>query len=77
MYVKTSLSADAMNTLVLSSLSLTGREVFKELKKIGEGNFSRVYHVTNRMDGTDYAVKRSKTEVSDETLKRQWFQVGL
>ena len=45
---------------------------------LGQGNFSKVFHVRNRVDGLEYAIKRSKMEISssEETLRRQWFQVG-
>lgn len=53
------------------------RELFKEIRLLGQGNFSKVFHVKNRVDGFEYAVKRSKLEIcsTDEALKRQWFQV--
>ena len=61
----------------LSHVIFSCREVFKELRLLGQGNFSKVFHVRNRVDGLEYAVKRSKLEISmtDEALKRQWFQV--
>ena len=42
---------------------------------LGQGNFSKVYLAKSRMDGWEYAIKRSKHEVAEEALKRQWFQV--
>lgn len=48
--------------------------MFKELRLLGQGNFSKVFHARNRVDGLEYAVKRSKHEVADEALRRQWLQ---
>lgn len=52
------------------------REIFKELKYLGQGNFSKVFQVRNRVDGLEYAIKRSKHEVTDEGLRRQWLQAS-
>ena len=43
---------------------------------LGQGNFSRVYLARGRLDGCEYAVKRSCHEVQQESLKKQWVQVG-
>ena len=51
------------------------RAEFKELRLLGQGNFSRVYLARGRLDGCEYAVKRSCHEVQQESLKKQWVQV--
>lgn len=73
-FSSTSAGADAHRLCIWLALF---REVFKELRTLGQGNFSKVFHVKNRVDGLEYAVKRSKQEVCDESLKRQWFQVRM
>jgi translation initiation factor 2-alpha kinase 3 len=44
---------------------------FKELKVLGRGSFGEVYHVTNHIDGQDYAVK--KIPLSQRRLEQLQF----
>ena len=44
---------------------------FKELKILGRGSFGEVYHVTNHIDGQDYAVK--KIPLSQRRLEQLQF----
>ena len=43
-------------------------------KEIGSGNFSRVFRATHRLDGVDYAVKRTKHAVEGDARRNQWLQ---
>lgn len=47
---------------------------FKVGKEIGCGNFSRVYRATHRLDGCEYAIKRTKRPVTEVAEKNQWLQ---
>ena len=60
----------------MHDVTLECRAEFKELRLLGQGNFSRVYLARGRLDGCEYAVKRSCHEVQQESLKKQWVQVG-
>ncbi|KAJ5218892.1 uncharacterized protein N7498_000991 [Penicillium cinerascens] len=53
-------SMPLFNQPAASSLNLMSRYAveFSELKVIGRGSFGEVYHVTNHIDGQDYAVKK-------------------
>lgn len=50
------------------------RAEFKELRLLGSGNFSKVYLAQHRLDGINYAVKRSTHRVCSDATKRQWVQ---
>eukprot|EP00877_Chromochloris_zofingiensis_P005869 jgi/Chrzof1/1535/Cz10g11150.t1 len=47
---------------------------FKNIKEIGSGNFSRVYQATARLDGLDYAIKKTKEPISKESDRAKWLQ---
>ena len=49
--------------------------LFKEVAVLGSGNFSRVYRVVGRVDGCEYAIKRSTRPLLCEDSRRQWVQV--
>lgn len=51
------------------------RAEFKEIRLLGSGNFSKVYLAQHRLDGVNYAVKRSAHRVLSDAAKRQWVQV--
>ena len=53
------------------------RAEFKEIRLLGTGNFSKVYLAQHRLDGVNYAVKRSAHRVCSDAAKRQWVQVSL
>lgn len=51
---------------------------FKELGVLGNGSFSKVYHARHRLDGCEYAVKRSHNSVaSNDEQFTQYMQVSL
>lgn len=50
------------------------RAEFKEIRLLGTGNFSKVYLAQHRLDGVNYAVKRSAQRVCSDAAKRQWVQ---
>lgn len=50
------------------------RAEFKEIRLLGTGNFSKVYLAQHRLDGVNYAVKRSTHRISSDAAKRQWVQ---
>ena len=52
------------------------RAEFKEIRLLGTGNFSKVYLAQHRLDGVNYAVKRSAHRVCSDAAKRQWVQVS-
>ena len=52
------------------------RADFKEIRLLGTGNFSKVYLAQHRLDGVNYAVKRSTHRVCSDAAKRQWVQVS-
>ena len=49
--------------------------LFKEVAVLGSGNFSRVYRVVGRLDGCEYAIKRSTRPLQSDAARRQWTQV--
>ena len=49
--------------------------LFRELKPLGQGNFSKVFKAQHRVDGMCYAVKRSAREVLTDADRLQWCQV--
>lgn len=53
------------------------RAEFKEIRLLGTGNFSKVYLAQHRLDGLNYAVKRSAHRVCSDAAKRQWVQVSI
>ena len=53
------------------------RAEFKEIRLLGTGNFSKVYLAQHRLDGVNYAVKRSAHRVCSDAAKRQWVQVSI
>jgi len=52
------------------------RADFSEIEALGHGAFSRVLRVKHRLDGMEYALKRSLQEVTNNAKKRLWIQVG-
>ena len=52
------------------------RKLFKMVNVLGQGNFSKVMRVQHRLDGTEYAVKRSIRPVMDDSDLLPWTQVG-
>lgn len=50
------------------------RAEFKEIRLLGTGNFSKVHLAQHRLDGVNYAVKRSAHRVCSDAAKRQWVQ---
>ena len=48
--------------------------LFKEVAVLGSGNFSRVYRVVGRLDGCEYAIKRSTRALQGDAACRQWTQ---
>ena len=52
------------------------RAEFKEIRLLGTGNFSKVYLAQHRLDGVNYAIKRSAHHVCSDATKRQWVQVS-
>lgn len=48
---------------------------FEEGQKIGTGHFSEVYECAHRLDGTSYAVKVLKEELSEQRLKKVMSEV--
>ena len=57
-----------------SSSGVLRRAEFKEMDTLGHGNFSKVFRCKHRLDGVEYAVKRSLKEVLDDASKRQFIQ---
>lgn len=51
------------------------RKLFREVGVIGHGGFSKVTRVQHRLDGAEYAIKRSIRPVTAESDLRQWCQV--
>jgi serine/threonine protein kinase len=51
------------------------RSEFKEVRLLGEGNFSVVRAAKHRLDGIEYAIKRSTKDITDPATKKQWVQV--
>ncbi len=64
-----------LSTSTTSGTDSECRAEFKEVDILGQGNFSKVTKVKHRMDGMEYAIKRSLREITQDSLKRQWFQV--
>jgi hypothetical protein len=50
------------------------RALYKEITVLGKGSFSKVTRVRSRLDGTEYAVKRSLRPFQDDVQKRLWVQ---
>lgn len=48
---------------------------FKQVKEFGRGGFSIVFRATHRIDGCEYALKRTKAPVSDNKERNAWLQV--
>lgn len=51
------------------------RAEFKEVRVLGEGNFSVVRAAKHRLDGIEYAIKRSTKDIMTATEKKHWVQV--
>ena len=49
---------------------------FEVGKEIGRGQFSVVLRAKHRLDGTEYAIKRSRDPLTNDREKNQWLQVG-
>jgi hypothetical protein len=45
------------------------------VRLLGEGNFSVVRAAKHRLDGVEYAIKRSTKDITDAASKKQWVQV--
>lgn len=45
------------------------------MRLLGEGNFSVVRAAKHRLDGVEYAIKRSTKDITDGASKKQWVQV--
>lgn len=53
------------------------RNDFREIGLLGHGNYSRVYRVRHRLNGHEYAVKRSTRDLRPEDPAfQQFIQVG-
>ena len=48
------------------------RAEFKEIRLLGTGNFSKVYLAQHRLDGANYALKRSAHRVCPDAAIPQW-----
>jgi serine/threonine protein kinase len=48
---------------------------FRQVKELGKGGFSIVFRGTHRIDGCEYALKRTKSPVSDNKERNAWLQV--
>ena len=48
---------------------------FKDVKEIGSGSFSKVYRALHRIDGMEYAIKRTKHPASSDSERNSWLQV--
>jgi serine/threonine protein kinase len=46
------------------------------VKELGRGGFSIVFRATHRIDGCEYALKRTKNPVSDNKDRNAWLQVS-
>lgn len=47
---------------------------FKEIKELGRGNFCKVFHVLHRLDGREYAIKRTIKKMADDSQFRRAIQ---
>lgn len=47
---------------------------FKVVREIGNGNFSKVHLAVHRLDGTEYAIKRTRSVVNDDQGRNRWLQ---
>lgn len=56
-------------------LSRLHTEFRVELKEIGAGNFSKVFRARHRLDGCDYAIKRTKQPIASDHDRNRWLQV--
>ena len=61
----------------MPTASTTRRSEFKEVRLLGEGNFSVVRAAKHRLDGVEYAIKRSTKDITDAASKKQWVQVWI
>lgn len=50
------------------------RQEYKELGTLGRGNFSKVLKVKCRIDGMEYAAKRSAQPLLSDADKKRWQQ---
>lgn len=72
-----------VNLKVLTCLCLihpclhTCSSEFKQVKELGRGGFSIVFRATHRIDGCEYALKRTKNPVSDNKERNSWLQVCM
>lgn len=80
-FVDSAIDEDSGYNASIASLPHTQREPparyraeFKELRGLGQGNFSIVRAAKHRLDGIEYAIKRSANEITDKALKAQWIQ---
>lgn len=48
---------------------------FKQVKECGRGGFSIVFRACHRLDGCEYALKRTKNPVTDNKERNVWLQV--
>lgn len=46
------------------------------MKELGRGGFSIVFRATHRIDGCEYALKRTKNPVSENKDRNAWLQVS-
>lgn len=70
------LSKQAPITLCCVCTCLPARSSeFKQVKELGRGGFSIVFRATHRIDGCEYALKRTKSPVSDNKERNAWLQV--
>ena len=54
-----------------------GRQDFKEIGLLGQGNFSKVFRARHRFDGREYAIKRTQRAAApDNPVFAQFIQVG-
>jgi serine/threonine protein kinase len=60
----------------LCALLFSCSSEFRQVKELGKGGFSIVFRGTHRIDGCEYALKRTKTPVSDNKERNAWLQVG-
>lgn len=62
--------------LLLLLLVLLCSSEFRQVKELGKGGFSIVFRATHRIDGCEYALKRTKNPVSDNKERNAWLQVS-
>ncbi len=61
--------------LFLELLCAGRRAEFKECGRLGSGSFAQVVAVKHRLDGLEYAIKRSSNPIVDAAAKYKWLQV--